>query len=80
MVVEFFKSVAPKHVEVLSSMPKWILQGTLFHRVIPGYDPKVVTRIQSPIKSELWTGGHAAKYFGVGNESEPTPGTYPRVK
>ena len=73
MVVEFFEGVAPKHVESFKlHAQNGYYNGTLFHRVIPGFmiqggDPNTKT----DNKASYGTGGHAAKYFGVGNESEP---------
>ena len=79
MVVEFFEGVAPKHVESFKlHAQNGYYNGTLFHRVIPGFmiqggDPNTKT----DNKASYGTGGHAAKYFGVGNESEPTTWNVP---
>ena len=79
MVVEFFESVAPKHVESFKlHAQNGYYNGTLFHRVIPGFmiqggDPNTKT----DNKASYGTGGHAAKYFGVGNESEPNTWNIP---
>ena len=79
MVVEFFESVAPKHVESFKlHAQNGYYNGTLFHRVIPGFmiqggDPNTKT----DNKASYGTGGHAAKYFGVGNEIEPTTWNVP---
>ena len=79
MVVEFFEGVAPKHVESFKlHAQNGYYNGTLFHRVIPGFmiqggDPNTKT----DNKASYGTGGHAAKYFGVGNESESTTWNVP---
>ena len=79
MVVEFFEGVAPKHVESFKlHAQNGYYNGTLFHRVIPGFmiqggDPNTKT----DNKARYGTGGHAAKYFGVGNESEPNTWNVP---
>ena len=79
MVVEFFEGVAPKHVESFKLHAKnGYYNGTLFHRVIPGFmiqggDPNTKT----DNKASYGTGGHAAKYFGIGNESEPSTWNVP---
>ena len=79
MVVEFFEGVAPKHVESFKlHAQNGYYNGTLFHRVIPGFmiqggDPNTKT----DNKASYGTGGHAAKYFGVGNESEPNTWNIP---
>ena len=79
MVVEFFESVAPKHVESFKlHAQNGYYNGTLFHRVIPGFmiqggDPNTKT----DNKASYGTGGHAAKYFGVGNKSEPNTWNIP---
>ena len=73
MVVEFFDNVAPKHVESFKIHTKnGYYDGTIFHRVIPGFmiqggDPNS----KDINKSNYGTGGHAAKYYGIGVESDP---------
>ena len=73
MVVEFFEEAAPKHVESFKlHAESGYYNGTIFHRVIPGFviqggDPNT----KGDNKATYGTGGHAAKYFGVGDEKNP---------
>ena len=79
MVVEFFDKVAPKHVESFKLHAKnGYYDGTIFHRIIPGFmiqggDPNT----KGENKAVYGTGGRAAKYYGIGDESEPTSWTLP---
>tara|TARA_Y100000590_G_scaffold326640_1_gene370733 strand:- start:533 stop:1210 length:678 start_codon:yes stop_codon:yes gene_type:complete len=72
MVIEFFDEVAPKHVESFKLHVKnGYYDGTIFHRVIPGFmiqggDPNT----KSENKASYGTGGHAAKYYGIGIEED----------
>ena len=62
MVVEFFEDSAPKHVESFKLHTKnGYYDGTIFHRVIPGFmiqggDPNT----KGDKKASYGTGGHAA--------------------
>ncbi len=79
MVIDFFEGNAPKHVESFKLHAKnGYYNGTLFHRVIPGFmiqggDPKTKTEN----KETYGTGGHSAKYYGIGNQDEPTTWNLP---
>ena len=72
MVVEFFDQAAPKHVESFKThAASGYYNGTIFHRVIPGFviqggDPNT----KGDDTSIYGTGGHAGKYFGIGEESD----------
>ncbi len=70
MTIQFFEGAAPKHVESFKLHAKnGYYNGTIFHRVIPGFmiqggDPNT----KGDNKASYGTGGHAAKYYGIGDE------------
>ena len=73
MVVEFYDRAAPKHVESFKLHVKsGYYNGTIFHRVIPGFmiqggDPNT----KGNKKSTYGQGGNSAKYYGIGLEDKP---------
>ena len=74
IVVVLFYDVAPKHVESFKlHVQNGYFDNSIFHRVIPGF---VIQGGDPNSKSEDRTmhgmGGHAAKYFGIGNEADST--------
>ena len=79
LIVDFFEDSAPKHVESFKLHAKnGFYDGTIFHRVIPGFmiqggDPNT----KGENKASYGTGGHAAKYYGIGNEDEPQTWSLP---
>tara|TARA_A100000164_G_scaffold322624_1_gene305949 strand:+ start:208 stop:888 length:681 start_codon:yes stop_codon:yes gene_type:complete len=72
MTVQFFEGAAPKHVESFKTHANnGFYNGTIFHRVIPGFmiqggDPNT----KGENKASYGTGGHAAKYYGIGIEED----------
>ena len=71
--IELFVKEAPKTVNNFVTLSKdGFYDGVIFHRVIPNFmiqggDP--LTRSED--KSRHGTGGSAARYFGIGKESDP---------
>ena len=72
IIVEFYPEIAPKHVESFQLLAEeGYFDGTVFHRVIPGFviqggDPNS----KSEDRSGHGMGGHAGKYYGIGEESD----------
>ena len=79
MIVKFFPDIAPKHVESFKALiDQGYFNGTTFHRVIPGFviqggDPNS----KDDDRSNDGMGGHAGKYFGIGDENNPETWTVP---
>ena len=74
MVVEFYERAAPKHVESFKlHAESGYYDGTIFHRVIPGFmiqGGDLNTKGKN--KSIYGQGGHAAKFYGIGKEDDPS--------
>ncbi|MFQ6604975.1 MAG: peptidylprolyl isomerase [Fidelibacterota bacterium] len=73
IIVEFYPDLAPKHVESFQTLAEeGYYNGTIFHRVIPGFviqggDPNT----KGTNKALYGMGGHAGKYYGIGEEDNP---------
>ncbi len=80
MVVEFYPDLAPMHVESFIALTnEEYFNGTTFHRVIPGFviqggDPNS----RNENRMTHGTGGRAGKFFGIGNEEDPTTWLIPQ--
>ena len=72
IVIELFEEEAPiTSKNFLEYAESGFFNGTLFHRVIPGFviqggDPNS----KNDDRSKHGVGGHAAKFYGVGNEKD----------
>ena len=80
MVVEFYPDIAPMHVEsFMALVNEEYFNGTSFHRVIPGFmiqggDPNS----RNENRATHGTGGRAGKFFGLGNEEDPSTWLIPQ--
>ena len=80
MVVEFYPDIAPMHVEsFMALVNEEYFNGTTFHRVIPGFmiqggDPNS----RNENRASHGTGGRAGKFFGLGNEEDPSTWLIPQ--
>ena len=80
MVVEFYPDIAPMHVESFMALAnEEYFNGTTFHRVIPGFmiqggDPNS----RNENRATHGTGGRAGKFFGLGNEEDPSTWLIPQ--
>ena len=80
MVVELYPDIAPMHVEsFMALINEEYFNGTTFHRVIPGFmiqggDPNS----RNENRATHGTGGRAGKFFGLGNEEDPSTWLIPQ--
>ena len=80
MVIEFYPDIAPMHVESFMTLAnEEYFNGTTFHRVIPGFmiqggDPNS----RNENRATHGTGGRAGKFFGLGNEEDPSTWLIPQ--
>tara|TARA_Y100000385_G_scaffold161877_1_gene167872 strand:- start:4386 stop:5000 length:615 start_codon:yes stop_codon:yes gene_type:complete len=80
MIVEFYPEIAPMHVESFVALTnEEYFNGTTFHRVIPGFmvqggDPNS----RNENRATHGTGGRAGKFFGLGNEEDPSTWLIPQ--
>lgn len=80
MVVEFYPDIAPMHVDsFVALINEEYFNGTTFHRVIPGFmiqggDPNS----RNENRATHGTGGRAGKFFGLGNEEDPSTWLIPQ--
>ena len=70
IVLELYDSLAPKHVESFKlHAQNGYYDKTIFHRVIPGFMVQGGDPYSKYAKKTMHgTGGHAAKYFGIGDK------------
>ena len=79
MSFDLLPDLAPETVRNFVKLAKeGFYNGTLFHRVIPGFviqggDPNT----KGTNKASYGTGGHSAKFYGVGNEDDPSSWNLP---
>ena len=80
MIVEFYPDIAPMHVDsFVALVNEEYFDGTTFHRVIPGFmiqggDPNS----RNENRATHGTGGRAGKFFGLGNEEDPSTWLIPQ--
>jgi peptidyl-prolyl cis-trans isomerase B (cyclophilin B) len=80
MIVEFYPDIAPMHVDSFVALAnEEYFNGTTFHRVMPGFmiqggDPNS----RNENKATHGTGGRAGKFFGIGNEEDPSTWLIPQ--
>ena len=80
MIVEFYPDIAPMHVDSFVALAnEEYFNGTTFHRVIPGFmiqggDPNS----RNENKATHGTGGRAGRFFGIGNEEDPSTWLIPQ--
>ena len=79
MKLELYPDKAPNHCLNFKKLANsGFYDGTIFHRVIPGFmiqggDPNT----KGENNASYGTGGHAAKYYGIGNQNESATWTLP---
>ncbi|MEE9189237.1 MAG: peptidylprolyl isomerase [Candidatus Neomarinimicrobiota bacterium] len=77
--ISFYEKEAPKHVESFKILAKdGYFDGVTFHRIIPGFmiqggDPNTLNEDRSLHGS----GGHAGKFYGIGDENDPNTWNIP---